>query len=98
MTDEELLAKLSAARGLAHRAEFAEWSMDHRGHSSIVNHTNGWAVRGNEFLALAEEADRRGLPFPPCDCPPGAHDWESPSKVSTADRVVSPAHQKTGEA
>lgn len=31
MTDEELLTKTSAARGLAHRAPFAEWSKDHKG-------------------------------------------------------------------
>lgn len=61
MTDEELLAKVSAARGAAHRAPFAEWSKDHKGHSSIVNHTNAWATRGNELMALAEEVDRRGL-------------------------------------
>lgn len=76
MTDEELLAKLSAARGAAHRAPFAEWSKDHRGHSSIVNHTNTWATRGSEYEALAEEAGRRRLTLPPCDCLPGAHDWE----------------------
>lgn len=64
MTDEELLAKVSAARGAAHRAPFAEWSKDHRGHSSIVNHTSAWATRGNELMALAEEVDRRGLKWP----------------------------------
>lgn len=73
MTDEELLAKLSQARGAAHRAPFAEWSKDHRGHSSIVNHTDAWAARGNDFLKLSEEADRRGLKMPACDCPAGAH-------------------------
>lgn len=74
MTDEELLAKVSAARVLAHRAPFAEWSKDHRGHSSIVNHTTAWAARGYELMALADELERRGLKWPPCDCPPGAHD------------------------
>lgn len=76
MTDEELLAKLSAARGAAHRAPFAEWSKDHRGHSAIVNHTSAYAARGHEFEQLATERACRGLPFPPCDCPAGAHDWE----------------------
>lgn len=79
MTDEELLAKASAARGAAHRAPFAEWSKDHRGHSSIVNHTTSFAVRGNEFMDLAAEVRRRGLSLPPCDCPAGAHDWETQS-------------------
>ncbi len=79
MTDEELLAKASAARGAAHRAPFAEWSKDHRGHSAIVNHTSAYADRGAEFLALAEEVAARGLDLPPCDCPPGAHDWETQS-------------------
>lgn len=74
MTDEELLAKTSAIRGEAHRAPFAEWSKDHRGHSSIVNHTFSWATRGYEWLELTDECERRGLPIPPCDCPPGAHD------------------------
>lgn len=74
MTNEELLQKTAAARGLAHRAPFAEWSKDHRGHSSIVNHTDAWAVRSNEFNVFMDEVERRGLKMPPCDCPPGAHD------------------------
>lgn len=84
MTDEELLAKTSAARGACHRAPMAEWSKDHRGHSSIVNHTSAFADRGAEFMALAEEVAARGLDLPPCDCPPGAHDWEkiAPAKES----------------
>lgn len=81
MTNEELLAKTSAARGLAHRAPFAEWSKDHRGHSSIYNHTHAWAERGDDFLTLAAECDRRGLALPPCDCPTGAHDWEAGSQL-----------------
>jgi hypothetical protein len=76
MTDDELIAKLSAARGAAHRAPMAEWSKDHRGHSSIVNHTSAYAARGHEFLALADMAEKRGLAPPPCDCPAGSHDWE----------------------
>lgn len=81
MTDEELLAKTSAARGLAHRAPFAEWSKDHRGHSAIVNHTSAWAQCGNDFMSLMDECERRGLKMPPCDCPPGAHDWETAGRV-----------------
>jgi hypothetical protein len=77
MTDEELLAKVSAARDLAHRAPFAEWSKDHRGHSSIVNHTNAWAVRGDELMVAMVELERRGLKLPPCDCPAGAHETEA---------------------
>lgn len=72
MTDEELLQRTSAARGAAHRAEFAEWSMDHKGHSAIVHHTNGWADRSREFFELMDEVERRGLKMPPCDCPDGA--------------------------
>jgi hypothetical protein len=86
MTDEELLAKVSAARGAAHRARLAEWSKDHRGHSSIVNHTSAYAVRGDELMAFADELERRGLKLPPCDCPPGAHDWEKTSSPSPANR------------
>lgn len=82
MTNEELLAKTSAARGITHRAPFAEWSMDHKGHSSIVHHTNAWAVTGHDFVKLAKECDRRGLPIPPCDCPAGVHDWEAKSSKS----------------
>lgn len=78
MTDEELLSKFSAAIGAAHRAPLAEWSKDHRGHSSIVNHTDAWAARGHEMMALAEMLDQRGLKWPECDCPPGSHDWERP--------------------
>mgnify|MGYP001571220663 CR=1 FL=1 len=76
MTDEELLAKTKMTRGLAHRARLAEWSKDHRGHSSIVNHAHAWADRGSEFLELADECMKRGLLTPACDCPEGAHDWE----------------------
>lgn len=74
MTDEELLAKTSIARGLAHRAPLAEWSKDHRGHSAIVNHTSAWARLGDDFIALSDECGRRGLAIPKCDCPPDAHE------------------------
>jgi hypothetical protein len=74
MTDDELIAKTSAARGFAHRASFAEWSKDHRSHSAIVNHTHAWAERGDDFMKLADECERRGLKLPACDCPPGAHE------------------------
>jgi hypothetical protein len=90
MTDEELLAKVSAARGAAHRAPFAEWSKDHRDHSSIVNHTSAWATRGAELMAFADELERRGLKLPSCDCPPGAHDWEQ-SSLSRPLRPDEPA-------
>jgi hypothetical protein len=76
MTDEELLEKTSKARGNAHRSELSEWSLDHKGHSSIVNHETSWASRGHDFMALSDECAKRGLKLPPCDCPPGAHDWE----------------------
>ncbi len=74
MTNIELLQKISEARGLAHRAPFAEWSKDHRGHSAIVHHTSAWADKSNEFFELMAEADRRGLKMPPCDCPEGDHE------------------------
>lgn len=76
MTDEELIERVSAARGRAHRADFAEWSKDHRGHSSIVHHADGWASESREFVRLLNELRLRGIPMPPCDCPAGAHDWE----------------------
>jgi hypothetical protein len=50
-------AECERLRSLAHEAPFAEWSMDHRGHSSIVNHTNSWATRGNEWMAACEKRD-----------------------------------------
>lgn len=74
MNDQELLQRTSAARGHAHRAPFAKWSKDHRGHSAIVRHTSAWSDRSNEFLVLMNEVKRRGLQMPPCDCPLGAHD------------------------
>ena len=74
MTDAELLAAVSRARGEAHRAPFAEWSMDHKGHSAIVNHTSAWETRGYEFARLYQMCLERGLKLPPCDCPAGAHD------------------------
>lgn len=73
MTDDELLAATAAARGLAHRAPFAEYSTDHLGHTRIVNHTNSWAKRSDEFMALARRCRERGLVPPPCDCHPDAH-------------------------
>ena len=76
MTDEELLQATSAALGEAHRAEFSEWSMDHKGHSAIVNHKDAWAMRSRTFGVLYAELKQRGLKLPKCDCSPGAHDWE----------------------
>lgn len=84
MTDAELLEATAKARGLSHRAPFAEWSKDHRGHSSIVNHTAAWATHGRTFSDLMEEVRRRGLEIPDCDCSPGEHDWEK------GDSVISP--------
>lgn len=73
LTDDELLRSTSEARGAAHRAPLQEWSMDHKGHSAIVNHSRAWADRGAEFNALAEECRRRKLTLPPCDCSPESH-------------------------
>lgn len=73
MTDLELLAAASKARGLAHRAPFAEWSKDHHGHSFVVNHTTAFADRATEFVSLATEIHSRGLVLPPCDCPASEH-------------------------
>jgi hypothetical protein len=64
MTDADLLARTHEARKAAHEAPFAEWSMDHRGHSAIVNHTSAFAARSREWIELANEVDRRGLPQP----------------------------------
>lgn len=72
--ERALLAATSAARGEAHRAPRAEYSKDHKGHTSIVNHTSAWAMRGDAFVALADECAEFGLALPPCDCPAGAHD------------------------
>jgi hypothetical protein len=72
MTDAELLEATSRARGLAHRAPFAEWSKDHKGHSAIVNHSHIWAQASNDYVRLADEVDRRGLSQPQCDCPSGS--------------------------
>lgn len=73
LSDQELLVKTADARGASHRAPFAEWSMDHRGHSAIINHTSAWADRSNEFFDLMAEVDRRGLKIPECNCPAGSH-------------------------
>lgn len=74
MSDADLIARSRAALGLAHRAPFAEWSTDHRGHSAVVNHTSAWAGHSQEVLEIDRELRRRGLGAPGCDCPPGAHD------------------------
>lgn len=73
MTDQELLERISAVRGEAHRAPLAEWSKDHTGHSAIVNHSNSWAERSHTFAELMTECRGRGLAMPPCDCPTGSH-------------------------
>lgn len=61
---EALKDRLSASemecerlRKLAHEAPFAEWSMDHRRHSSIVNHTSSWATRGKEWSDACDKRD-----------------------------------------
>ncbi len=64
MTHQELIAALEKAeaecerlRKLAHEAPFAEYSMDHRGHTAIVHHTNAWADRGREWMAACDHRD-----------------------------------------
>lgn len=64
LSDSALLGRTKEARRAAHAAPFAEWSMDHRGHSAIINHTSAWATRSREWMDLANEVDRRGLPQP----------------------------------
>jgi len=48
-------------RKMAHEAPFAEWSMDHRGHSSIVNHTSAWARLGNDWVRACDKRDLEAL-------------------------------------
>lgn len=55
---ERLEADCERLRRAAHEAPFAEWSMDHRGHTSIVKHTSAWATRSNEWLAACDRLDR----------------------------------------
>lgn len=59
LNDDELAKRVDELRQAAHEAPLAEWSKDHRGHSAIVNHTNAWAQRGNEWLAAKQELERR---------------------------------------
>jgi len=79
MTDAELLAKASAARGLAHRAPMAEVYAENElgrptGKLKIRDHTRAYADRSNEFFDVMKEVDKRGLKMPACDCPAGSHD------------------------
>lgn len=50
-------AECERLREAAHIAPFAEFSMDHRGHTAIVNHTNAWATRGNEWAEACRKRD-----------------------------------------
>lgn len=72
-TDEELIQLARRARGKAHRAPLAKWSMDHKGHSSINNHTRAYVDRTNDLIEIMQELDKRGIPMPECDCEEGAH-------------------------
>lgn len=72
-SDADFLRRVSVARGVAHRATFAEWSKDHKGHSAIVQHTRAWADKSNGLLTMMPELKRRGLALPECDCSAGSH-------------------------
>jgi hypothetical protein len=59
MTDQELLMRTSAARGLVHNA--------------VAENSDAWDTRAAEFSDLVDECSRRGLQIPACNCPAGNH-------------------------
>lgn len=63
MTDEELILKTKAAREAAHNAPLNPYRLDADGHRWVEQYSNAWADRGNEFLKLAAECDKRGLKY-----------------------------------
>ena len=64
MTDnrERLNAECERLRKLAHEAPFAEFSMDHRGHTAIVNHTSAWARAGDDWIKACAKRDALSRP------------------------------------
>lgn len=54
---KRVLERCEQLRKLAHEAPFAEYSMDHRGHTAIINHTSAWARLGNDWVKACEERD-----------------------------------------
>lgn len=78
MTDDQLLVATLAARRAAHDAPLAEIYEINKdgkptGVKGISNHTNTYALRAAEWMALANEVDRRGLKQP-------VPDWDGNSR------------------
>lgn len=79
LSDADLLARTASARTAAHgalRGEVTDVNKHGKptGERFITNHTNGWATRSNDWIALSDECSRRGLKSPQCNCAPGSHE------------------------
>lgn len=73
MNDEELLASILAARRRAHDAPLNPYRENADGHRWVELQSRAWAVAAEEWMALASEARRRGLPQP-------TPDWDGDSR------------------
>lgn len=74
LSDDVLLWATAEARTAAHQAPLGEVTDVNKqgkptGERFITNHTDGWADRANDWAALSDECERRGLKQPGCNCP-----------------------------
>lgn len=65
LSDSELLAKTLEARRAAHDAPLNPYRLDADGHRWVDPSSTAWADRSREWVALANEVDRRGLSWRP---------------------------------
>lgn len=64
MTDEELLAATLRARRAMHDVPMRPYRLDADGHRWVETTSSAHADRSREWMALADEVDRRGLSQP----------------------------------
>jgi hypothetical protein len=64
MTDADLLNRTLEARRAAHDAPLNPYRLDADGHRWVEQRSTAYATASGDWMALANEVDRRGLPQP----------------------------------
>lgn len=73
LSDDALLAATLTARRAAHDAPLNPYHLDHDRHRWVEPQSRAWAASADDWMALANEVDKRGLQQP-------IPDWDGDSR------------------
>jgi hypothetical protein len=83
LTDAKLLTRTLIARRAAHDAPLNPYRLDADGHRWVEQQSTAYASAGRDWMALANEVDRRGLAQP-------KPTWDGDSRRAPSHRRQSP--------